>query len=178
MAGTFVNGQAGAATDALRKSFVSTYGVDITPIIAGQNLSPEYQQALAIAQQENVALIKSIPSQYLDKVERAVMDGVRSGQRADTIKNRIRDIHQQSWRRCRTIARDQAQKIINTSDRMRGLDMGIKKYQWRTVEDERVRHTHAENDLKYFRLDTPPPVTGHPGNDVNCRCVMRMLIEI
>ena len=48
--------------------------------------------------------------------------------------------------------------------------MGIKQYIWSTSGDERVRDSHAENDGKIFSYDDPPP-TGHPGDEINCRCV-------
>ena len=54
--------------------------------------------------------------------------------------------------------------------------MGIEEYRWRTSKDERVRATHAANEGKVFRWDTPPAETGHPGNDVQCRCDARPII--
>lgn len=49
---------------------------------------------------------------------------------------------------------------------------GYTEYYWHTQRDSRVRPTHAANDGKWFSLFTPPPVTGHPGHDYNCRCWM------
>lgn len=43
------------------------------------------------------------------------------------------------------------------------------EYVWRTEQDEKVRLTHRANDGHLFRWDDPP-VTGHPGDDYNCRC--------
>lgn len=177
-AGRFIDGASESESAAMRKSFQRTFGVDVSSLLLGQTFDKAYQDELAVAREENISLIKSIPSQYLDKVERAVMAGVRAGARASDITSDIQKIHGQSWRRCRVIARDQTQKLINSLDLVRGRDMGVEEYQWRTVEDERVRKTHDFNDLKYFRLDTPPPVTGHPGHDVLCRCVKRLKIEI
>ncbi|MEA1064737.1 phage minor head protein [Erwinia sp. HR93] len=177
-AGRFIDGASESESAAMRKAFRSTFGVDVSSLLLGQTFDKKYQDELAVALEENISLIKSIPSQYLDKVERVVMSGVRAGNRATDIEGEIQKIHGQSRRRCRVIARDQMQKVVNSLDLVRGRDMGVEEYQWRTVEDERVRKTHAFNDLKYFRLDTPPPITGHPGHDVQCRCVKRLLIEI
>ncbi len=47
---------------------------------------------------------------------------------------------------------------------------GIREYVWHTMRDEHVRPSHAANDGKLFRMDTPPPGTGHPGEDPGCRC--------
>ena len=46
-------------------------------------------------------------------------------------------------------------------------------YIWRTSMDERVRTTHEENNGKTFAWASPPLATGHPGNDVQCRCSQR-----
>jgi SPP1 gp7 family putative phage head morphogenesis protein len=42
-------------------------------------------------------------------------------------------------------------------------------YIWRTAGDNKVRPSHASNEGKIFRWDSPPP-TGNPGDAINCRC--------
>lgn len=58
----------------------------------------------------------------------------------------------------------------NSVLRQFAIESGIKKYIWRTMLDDRVRPTHAANEGKIFDLDNPPPHTGHPGTEINCRC--------
>ena len=53
--------------------------------------------------------------------------------------------------------------------------MGIDQYVWSTALDERVRHTHAVNEGVVFRWDSPPG-TGHPGYEIQCRCVANAII--
>jgi hypothetical protein len=43
-------------------------------------------------------------------------------------------------------------------------------YIWRTAGDDKVRPSHAANEGERFAWDNPPD-TGHPGEDINCRCV-------
>lgn len=43
------------------------------------------------------------------------------------------------------------------------------QYVWRTQHDERVRTSHRVNDGRIFSW-SEPPLTGHPGEDYNCRC--------
>ncbi len=43
------------------------------------------------------------------------------------------------------------------------------QYIWRTVQDDKVRGSHAAREGKTF-LWTNPPEGGHPGEDYNCRC--------
>lgn len=47
---------------------------------------------------------------------------------------------------------------------------GYDGYYWQTMEDDRVRPTHQANDGKFFKWDNPP-ITGHPGTEINCRCI-------
>lgn len=42
-------------------------------------------------------------------------------------------------------------------------------YIWRTLQDRKVRSSHAGNDGKIFSWKNPP-VTGHPGQAYGCRC--------
>ena len=44
------------------------------------------------------------------------------------------------------------------------------RYMWLTSGDEKVRPSHAANVGKIFYWSDPPP-TGHPSEDINCRCV-------
>lgn len=49
-------------------------------------------------------------------------------------------------------------------------------YIWRTKHDGRVRSEHAVNDGKLFSWNERP-VTGHPGEEYNCRCVAEPYVE-
>ena len=43
-------------------------------------------------------------------------------------------------------------------------------YVWRTMEDEKVRESHALRDGKVYNWNLPPE-GGNPGEDYNCRCL-------
>jgi SPP1 gp7 family putative phage head morphogenesis protein len=73
--------------------------------------------------------------------------------------------------RAKLIARDQTAKMNSSFNQVRQTSVGIEKYQWQTAGDERVRESHAEKDGKVFSWDDPPEDTGHPGEDIQCRCV-------
>lgn len=49
-------------------------------------------------------------------------------------------------------------------------------YIWRTKLDGRVRSEHAANDGKLFSWNERP-VTGHPGEEYNCRCIAEPYVE-
>ena len=52
---------------------------------------------------------------------------------------------------------------------IRQRQLGVTHYVWRSRDDGRVRHSHAEHDDRVFGWDNPPE-GGHPGQAYNCRC--------
>jgi len=119
---------------------------------------------------ENVALIKDIPTKMIGDIERTITSGVTTGKLhgdiAEDLENRLgfgRD-------RARLIARDQVGKFYGNLNRTRQTEIGIKRYFWRTVHDERVRDEHDDRDGEIFEWDDPPE-DGHPGQPIQCRCL-------
>ena len=54
--------------------------------------------------------------------------------------------------------------------------VGVKRYIWETMRDDRVRPTHQTKEGKIYSFDNPPSDTGNPGDDHNCRCKARPLV--
>ncbi|NBI12505.1 hypothetical protein GVX81_02475 [[Haemophilus] felis] len=148
-------------------------GVDLQGLL---NNSPKVAEKMHAMTQANVQLIQSIHSQYLDKVQTAVTQAVISGQLNATLAKQIKEIGGVTEKRARFIARDQAAKLNGVLTQARHEELGIKKYRWSTSGDERVRTSHAENDGKIFSYDDPPE-TGHPGHEINCRCVQIPVLD-
>jgi hypothetical protein len=46
--------------------------------------------------------------------------------------------------------------------------LGVEQYVWRSRDDAKVRHSHAEYDDPVFAWDDPPE-GGYPGQEINCR---------
>jgi SPP1 gp7 family putative phage head morphogenesis protein len=153
--------------ETLQRSIQQAYGLDITPVLRAQNIQP----TLTLAQRANVNLIKSIPSQYFDRLNTVVLTGVQQGQRYTDIAADVKNLYGVTDSRAKLIARDQTSKTNAAITEARQTDLGIEEYVWMTAGDERVRPTHEDNDGKTFRWDDPPAETGHPGHDINCRCV-------
>ncbi|MCY4670315.1 MAG: minor capsid protein, partial [Rhodococcus sp.] len=78
----------------------------------------------------------------------------------------------------RLIARDQTTKTIGKLNEVRQTGVGITHYRWSTSQDQRVRPSHAFNAGQMFSWDRPPDSTGHPGSDIQCRCVAVPVIEV
>ena len=119
---------------------------------------------------QNVQLIKTIGPQYLDQVEAAIWEGVRSGSDGYSLKKEIMKINGQNYRRAKLIARDQLEKYNSALSMSRQKSIGVQGYIWRTSGDERVRESHSEKNGLRFDWDNPPADTGHAGEDIQCRC--------
>lgn len=125
---------------------------------------------------ENVALIETVPQKYFDDVERVVLKGMREGSRAPEIAADMQEQFEISESRAKLIARDQVLKFNGELNEARQGALGIDRYIWRTVGDNRVRSEHDERDGQVYYWDSPPgdpgdPASGgHPGEAINCRC--------
>jgi len=119
---------------------------------------------------ENVALINSISQQHFNRVETIITEGVRRGKLTNEIKTELQSKFKLTKNKAKLIARDQTSKFYGDLSRLRQTHNGIKKYVWQTAQDERVRPDHASKNQRVFSWNNPPADTGHPGEDINCRC--------
>jgi len=140
--------------------------IDITGALGNGSIGPVMEKAMV----QNVELITSIPDQYLNKVRQTVFDGVGKGERYETVAERIQQVADVTESRAKLIARDQVSKMNGAFNEARQTSIGIDKYVWSTSGDERVREEHAAQNGMVFSWSDPPP-TGHPGEDIQCRCV-------
>ena len=143
----------------------SILGVDLTPFYRGSDIQDEIDKQV----EANVALIKSIPSQYTDKLEVLVMNALQTGQTNDELAQEIKKLGHSTDNRARLIARDQMGKINGGINKKRQTSMGVETYDWLDSHDDRVRPLCASHNGKTFRWDTPPK-GGHPGQKIGCRC--------
>ena len=143
-------------------------GIDLSAYLRN---SPNIAERVNTLTAGNVQLIKSIRSQYLDKVQNAVMQAMVKGTLNKDLAAQIKDLGKTTEKRAMFIARDQSSKLNAALTQARLEDVGIKKYMWSTSLDERVRDSHADKEGLVFEYVNPPADTGHPGHDFNCRCV-------
>jgi SPP1 gp7 family putative phage head morphogenesis protein len=142
-------------------------GVDISPVLTK---SGPILDAMRAATKDNIDLITSIPEQYFEKLGDAVGKNMERGMRFEDLAKEIERIGDVTESRAKLIARDQTSKMNGAFNKARQTSLGIDRYVWQTSSDERVRPEHDSNNGEIFRWDRPP-ATGHPGHDVNCRCV-------
>ena len=143
-------------------------GIDLSAYLRN---SPNIAERVNTLTAGNIQLIKSIRSQYLDKVQNAVMQAMVRGSLNKDLAAQIKDLGKTTEKRAMFIARDQSSKLNAALTQARHEEVGIKKYMWSASLDERVRESHAEKDGQIFEYSNPPADTGHPGHDFNCRCV-------
>lgn len=143
--------------------FRSVFGVDIF------TTEPFLADLLAAWEAENIKLIKSIPSQYLDQLHGKIVAAVRAGTPSKVIAEVVRETFNLPRNRAKLIARDQIGKLNGQLTMARQKNIGVESYVWRTSLDERVREEHKAREGEKFSWDEPPK-DGHPGNPINCRC--------
>lgn len=149
-------------------------GIDLSAYLRNSPNIVERVNELTVS---NIQLIKSIRTQYLDKVQNAVMQAMVQGTLNKDLAEQLKKLGEDVESRAMLIARDQSSKLNAALTRARHEEVGIKKYMWSTSGDERVRESHAEKDGQIFEYTNPPADTGHPGHDVNCRCVQIPVLD-
>lgn len=124
----------------------------------------------------NVALIRTVPRQLFDQVEDEVRRSWRAGSRHEVLAKRLVERGLVAESRARLIARDQIEKLNGQLTERRQRALGVDRYVWRTVGDERVRDEHEARDGQTFAWSDPPS-DGHPGEPINCRCWAEPILD-
>jgi SPP1 gp7 family putative phage head morphogenesis protein len=145
--------------------------IKVDPVFKSSQLRPLVDHFVAA----NVALVKRIPARLHDDLEVMITHAVASGRRHPALTRDIKDRFGVAEKHARLIARDQIGKFHAKVNHHRQQEMGVTKFIWRSVGDERVREWHQELDGTTHSFDKPPrnPDTGErvlPGDDVQCRC--------
>ena len=127
--------------------------------------------------ERNISLIKDIPNASLQRIETRLRVGIEQGLSSKKLAEGVQAELGIAKNRSKLIARDQTNKFMGKLTELRQTSLGVQEYFWSTSRDERVRPSHASKEGKTFSWDNPPADTGHPGNDINCRCVAIPILE-
>lgn len=165
LAKTVVSKQGQQSDGQLSAMIQQRTGMDFSGLMSDSALQEAVDEAVAA----NIALINSIPQQYLDRVEQAVMASLQAGTLNATLADELKKIKGVTDSRAKLIARDQLGKINSRLSQLRQQSLGITHYYWSTSLDERVRNKHAGWEGDLIAWDNPPP-DGHPGQAIQCRC--------
>lgn len=135
-----------------------------------------------IALQENVALIKSIGNEYLDKVRSAVWRSVKNGYDQQSLVSQLKQIDGVTDRRAKNIAKDQTAKLNQAFEMARAEELGITEAIWiHSSAGKTYRHDHVKANGTKYKIKEGCFISGEfiqPAWKVNCRCRARLVIEI
>lgn len=143
-------------------------------------MTPAMRDALNATIGENVALIRSIPQQYLLEVEGIVMRGFTQGRDLKQISDALQKRYGVTKRRAALIARDQSNKATATVVKARRLELGITKAIWmHSHAGKEPRQSHVAADGKEFDIAKGCYIDGEyiqPGELINCRCSSKTVL--
>lgn len=171
--------RAGATTDQAIEAALRAAGMRVK-----FQISKAQSDQLAAAVQENVALIRSIPEQYLLGVEGAVMRSVREGRNLAPLVAELQKTYGSTKKRAALIARDQNNKATAFLTKTRQLEIGVEQAVWvhsGAGKEPRPSHVKAGRDQVVYNVAEGwlDPALGKriwPGTEINCRCTCRSII--
>ena len=141
------------------------------------------QDAFEALVSQNVSLIKSIGTKYLDDVEGSVMRAVTAGRDVAGLKKDLSERFGITNRRAEFIARDQCNKAIEGLARANDLETGVEEGIWIHVPGKKTsRETHREMDGKKFDLskgmyDRSEGRYVMPGELPGCQCTYQPVLS-
>jgi len=138
------------------------------------------KEAYKAVKQQQVALIKSIPQQFLKDVETATWQSVMRGGDMGALSKQIKKKYGVAYRRAALIARDQNHKAMAVIENTRRMELGITHAVWRhSGAGKEPRPEHVAFSGKQYELAKGAFLEGewtYPGMQINCRCTSSAVI--
>ena len=145
--------------------------LSVNPIIQETYLETQ----LKIFQNRNTDLITKLGIDQKERVRQILYSNLSQGNGIEKIQQELINSEGIGDNKARSIARDQTNKFNGQLSQLRQEELGITSYVRITAQDEKVRHTHKVLDGQVFTWEKPPKV-GHPGSEINCRCIAQPII--
>jgi SPP1 gp7 family putative phage head morphogenesis protein len=134
-----------------------------------------------------VELIKSLPLEAGERVQRLALESLTSGVRADALAAEILRTGEVTASRATLIARTEIARAASALTMARAQHIGSEGYLWRTSKDSDVRESHGKMEGVFVYWDKPPALNegtkekpriyhAHAGQIFNCRCFMEPVI--
>lgn len=145
-------------------------------------MTREMRDVMQATINEQVSLIKSIPSQYFTQIEGMVMRSVQTGRDLGALSKDLQEQFGVTRRRAANIARSQNNIATSSMTRARQDALGITEGDWvHSGAGKHKRPTHVAMSGKRFDLKKgmyDPAVKRWilPGTEPNCRCIWRPVI--
>lgn len=141
----------------------------------------EVGRVAAALMNEQVALIKSIPTEAGLRAQRLALEAHFDGTRSDEIAEELLRTTSVTESRATLIARTETARANASITQARASAVGARGYIWRTTMDGAERQSHAEMNGKYIEYAKPPTLSdgmkGHAGTFPNCRCYQDVIFD-
>lgn len=139
------------------------------------------KDALQAVIENNIGLIKSIGSQYLERVQGQVWKCITDGYDLAALAKDLNKTYDITKRRAELIARDQGAKAHAVIEKAKRQELGITKAIWlHSHAGKTPRPSHLAANGKEFDVSKGMYLDGdwiQPGELINCRCVSRSIID-
>jgi len=170
------------ATDSAMRAALRDAGISVK-----FQWTPGMKDAFNASIQENIALIRSIPEQYLLQAEGIVARSYTAGRDLGTMAKELRTLYPKAHRRVAFIALDQSNKANAVVERARRLELGIEEAEWMHSgggKHPRPEHQAAGREHRRYKVKDGCPIKNEkgviefimPGQKPRCRCVSRSVL--
>lgn len=154
----------------LSRQLEAALGTDV--FIADRRLRPLVDAFVDV----NVGLIKDIGDKLANDIEQTTMRAIQAGTLHGDLATELESRFGIAEDRAKLIARDQVGKAYGQINAARQRELGVDKFIWRTVHDDRVRDEHDARDGETYDYNDPPD--GElPGEPINCRCYAEPVLD-
>lgn len=159
---------------------------EVVGVTLGSVIDKGLNKAVDSFTASNVALITTIPERYFSDIEQVALNGLREGKRAEELAEDFEDRYGVAKDRAYLIARDQIGKFTGDLNRTRQTNIGVEKFIWRGMNDERERDWHTEREGEVFTWAEGVPEddqedgagdAAFPGMAINCRCYPEPVLD-
>lgn len=132
---------------------------------------------------ENVALISSIPEQFIQRLEGEMYRAMAGGKGLSDVVDSVRKYGGMSERRTRLLASDQVKKFYSNVNRERSKELGLTKAEWvHSGGGREPRHSHVKMNGQIYDIekgcwDETEQKFVQPAELPNCRCTFVPVYE-
>lgn len=153
-------------------------------------VNPEMEAAISAAIIENVNLIKSIPTQYFDRIAGAATRAMQYSGSPKRLMTDLKKYAKMTIRRANDIAVDQTNKTYTALNLRKFKQAGITRWEWLHTGGSVHPREHHLKKYPYglnggiFTLDNPPVIDprtgerGFPSQLPYCRCTMCAVVTL
>lgn len=167
-----------------QRTYKEAFGIDLTGMLGDGAVREKMEEAV----RENVDLITSIQTDFINDIGEKVFGNLREGGRSENLIGIIQERGNVSLSRARFIARDQTAKLNSQLTEARSQALGLDVYEWSGTGDERERDSHFALNGMLCKYSDPTVYSddggktwknrssigayeGKPGEDYQCRCL-------